>query len=189
MADNYLEKRMEDYRRGVIKPTSRRYHAALPSGKQIAAAPHNMLLCFNDMELCTALLNEFQGVAGLKAAFVADDMKYGGKLAQSTGALYVPVRSLGAEDTAKAVETVSARWGKVDLMITDTPGCVANTEIGKYIFMHAGSDDDPSRFEGKKDVREVILPGDNADFRAAASAVLLMLTPQAAMIGTISLKL
>ena len=96
MADNYLERRMEDYRSGKLSVRSP-HHA---HGKSHIAGSADL--------------------SGLRV-IVTDgraDSKEGSKLAQASGAQFHPVRDTASADAlSAAVSHVTNRWGGVDVII------------------------------------------------------------------------
>lgn len=188
MADNYLEKRMDDYRRGVNKTSSRRYHNNTPSNKLIAVAPQRMMLLIEDKELLAALLSEFAGVTELKVAFAGSDSKEGNRLAQACGALFVGVKGYDCHCIGEARDVIAQRWGGIDTVITDRPDCAGLPEIRRTILYAANkSDISDSGTDTKGNVAKVILPEAPYDCRSIAKMTMLLLTPQAAVISTIEM--
>lgn len=186
MADNYLEKRMEDYRRGVNKATSRRYHNNTPSNKLIAVVPQRILLHIEDKELLAALLSEFAGVVELKMAFTGTDSKEGNRLAQASGALFAGAIDDGFQSVENAVAIVAKRWGGIDTVMTDRSDCAGLPGIEKTIlYVPNKSGISNNEAETIVNVTRVILPEAPYDFRSIAKMTMLLLTPQAAVINTI----
>ena len=130
MADNYLENKMDDYRRGVTAKSPRRScSGATAASAPISLTPHNIALFISAPGLLRALLTVFQGVSGQKVAFAGTDTREGSRLAQSTGSLFVPVRQLDTEGVRLIREEVARRWGAVDVIMTDCPDCILNASV------------------------------------------------------------
>lgn len=119
MADNYLERRMEDYRSGKLSVRSP-HHA---HGKSHIAGSADLsglrVIVTDGLSSPTAsyivnnLLQE-----GCKVAFMGADSKEGSKLAQASGAQFHPVRDTASADAlSAAVSHVTNRWGGVDVII------------------------------------------------------------------------
>lgn len=147
MADNYLEKKMEDYRRGAA-PRTARGAGAVQQGKITLDFPRRIVL------VCAARPEEAP-VAGIVRALVAAgskvallcpgvDYKAGQHAAQTLGARFLPL----AADAALA-ETERA-WGRPDTYIAavDNPGVrgafLSAAEPGKARAIYLGEAAAPS---------------------------------------------
>ena len=89
MADNYLERRMEDLRSGRLAADTARMRAKTP-----ARNPHRLSVVFPEMRILVAdglsdfgkaLVKAFRSV-GMKVAFCATDATEGRRFAQESGA-------------------------------------------------------------------------------------------------------
>lgn len=110
VADNYLEKKMEDYRRGqtALPMSSHRKNknriglrvfvigGETPSGAQIV------------IELRKS---------GWRVAFTNPDIKSGRHLAQATGSQHHPISPSTTESLQHSFELISDHWGCLDLVI------------------------------------------------------------------------
>lgn len=114
MADNYLERKMEDYRKG----SPRHYTPKLtPAGRKpgmlcIPVEPRPVLIAAPDsrlLEELTRLLAE----AGCRVAVMCRQPAQGTALARQYGALYHPGDPEAAGDLAAACNTLQQRWGGV----------------------------------------------------------------------------
>lgn len=124
MADNYLERRMEDYRSG--RGGSRRLHASSRSGRLSLPYPHQYVLVLGgDTPAGRAVLEAFSH-SGATVAFTAS--ADGAALAQQTGARYYPMTA------ADAIADMTARGQRPDaLIVCDCPAPVS--EIGHLIII------------------------------------------------------
>lgn len=118
MADNYLEKKMEDYRRGVNSVSPRRSHVVASKGNGLLTEQLRVAIVISDVGLLNDILSEFQHHDNLKSAFVCNDMNTGSRLAQSTGSLFVPCKN-DAENNNYLFEIMAHRWGRTDVILTD----------------------------------------------------------------------
>lgn len=117
MADNYLEKKMDEYRRGMaVKPTRRHL---TPSGNR----PGTVSMKIEALRvLVTDAANDFSAAivrrlreVGCRVAFVSADDKAGRTLAQATGSRYYPSSFVNS-----AVADLTDAWGGLDaVIITD----------------------------------------------------------------------
>ncbi len=83
MADNYLERQMEDYRAGRLSTS-----AVVPSRRRDLTAWVDIA---PDPDLTVDVVSSLR-MAGVRVAFTLDDMRRGNEVAQSTGARYYPRR-------------------------------------------------------------------------------------------------
>lgn len=135
MADNYLEKKMDDYRRGNNNSLPRR-RSSFSSGN-LPALPivaHRIALIVENQSLLEALLAAFQQIGGLKTAFVGADYRQGNLLAQTRGALFVRIPAFSPEASTQLFAETATRWGGVDAIISDKVNCLTET-IERQIFI------------------------------------------------------
>lgn len=200
MADNYLENKMDDYRRGVTAKAPRRScSAAVATPSPISIPPHNITLFISTPVLLRALLSVFHGLPGLKVAFAATDAREGNKLAQSTGSMFVPVRQL---DTAAAVRLqaeATRRWGGADIIMTDRPDCISSASLSAaditvpapktviFNFCTHASATGALSDSGSTDII-INIPAPAGDLLPVARVALLLLSPQAGPISGITLQ-
>lgn len=117
MADNYLEKRMDDYRRGA-----KTYRPKLtPTGHKVGEVtlrftPKRILVTMPLSPITEAVIREFTAV-GCKVAFFSEDKKEGNKMAQSTGSRCFPVRIQDTGRVSEAVDALVHDWGDIDILI------------------------------------------------------------------------
>ncbi len=109
MADNYLENRMEEYRRR--RPAAAHYTPAYRSpGAELPMCGVRVLVDAGMEapvpELVAALVN-----AGCRVAFRCSDAASGNRLAQATGARALPL------DRERAAQNLFRAWGGVDVLI------------------------------------------------------------------------
>lgn len=120
MADNYLERRMEDYRAGRLRTQSR------PPVKGSAAAPVPELAAMRVFLLTPSVSSSPRAEAlvrllrsqGCRVAFTDTDAAAGNRLAQATGAQCHPVDCADEEAVARSREIIIRRWGGIDATIT-----------------------------------------------------------------------
>lgn len=117
MADNYLEKKMEEYRSGALSRTNVRRKPI--SGEQSGSVRMKIdmlrvIVTDGAGEYAPAIIGRLRE-AGCKVAFRSDDEKGGRALAQKSGARFYPASFTGcvAADLTKV-------WGGVDaVVVTD----------------------------------------------------------------------
>lgn len=199
MADNYLENKMDDYRRGVTAKTSRRSSSCAASiSSPISLPPHNIILFISTPGLLSAILDVFHGIQGMKVAFAATDAREGSKLAQSTGSMFVPVRQLDAAAVVQLHKEATRRWNAVDVIMTDCPDCVhsacsitaarAIVPAPKTIVFNFFARSGEVMAMDSSDV-VINIRANGADFHPVARAAMLLLSSQAAPISAMTLQL
>lgn len=115
MADNYLEKRMEDYRRSGGGGHAKQ-HGVGRQGMvcEKIVLPRIMLLADLQNRPDAADIVTRMAVAGCKVAFTHPNFTQGQKMAQRTSGLFVP-----NANAVSLYETMRERWGGVDMIIFD----------------------------------------------------------------------
>lgn len=111
MADNYLERRMEDYRSGKL--------SSVRMSSVSVKRPSMSLRVFvlgGDTELGIRNVNNFRK-SNWKVAFTNPDLKSGRFLAQSTGAQHHPIALNNAELLLNSLKKVIELWGAIDLVV------------------------------------------------------------------------
>lgn len=117
MADNYLERRMEDYRSGRLAGNAPRKPSASPSPASeplLADARVFIITRSASASPRTAALIRLLRSQGCRVAFTDADSAAGNALAQATGAQCHPVDCTdpAALDRSRAI--IVRRWGGID---------------------------------------------------------------------------
>lgn len=115
MADNYLERRMEDYRSGrlaVKKPVRpARTRGGGDSGVMtLEFPPMNVLVSTPILSPLSEALVRMARTLGARVAVLSDDRAGGARVAQECGARFYPSLPL-----AEVLADLAARWGGVDV--------------------------------------------------------------------------
>lgn len=191
MADNYLEKKMDDYRRGISAMPRRSYAHTTRTDNILPVTPQRVALIINDYDLLRALLGASQRVPGLKVAFTGSDYRDGNRLAQAHGALFVHCPDTVTGRFTPLYDVVGNRWGGIDVVITDLTDCNLATKVAKTIFLDSGNSfransEAPASTSNPGVTRIKISPA-TSDPAAVAAVALLMLSPFAAPISTVTL--
>ncbi len=119
MADNFLERRMEDYRSGKLSAHST-HHPGRKSSTDAAPALAGLRVIVTDglSEPLTSRIVKKLLEEGCKVAFMGTDSKEGARFAQASGAQFHPVKDTASADAlSAAVGYVRNRWGEVDVII------------------------------------------------------------------------
>ncbi|MDO4319028.1 MAG: hypothetical protein Q4C34_00495 [Bacteroidales bacterium] len=127
MADNYLEKRMDDYARGRVSgPHARRTSGPRPGTAVIKYPLLTVALSDADSGDADAIVSMFVS-AGCKVVFTAADATRGRDIAQSRGGRFYP----GGAD--EAVTDMASRGEKADVVIAcgtgGWPGCARRIRL------------------------------------------------------------
>lgn len=122
MADNYLERKMEEYRSGSLgRRTVRSVSSTvLPKGKIAVDFPQRTVIVVGECDVISrGIVSRFVS-AGCKTAFCSVDRKAGATLAQSFGARFYPVRNIDRESFVEMVDDVTSHWGRPDTLIVNS---------------------------------------------------------------------
>lgn len=185
MADNYLEKKMEDYRRGVNNMSPRRSHNPVSKAAGLFPEQLRIALVINDMGLLEKLLCEFQHYGNLKTAFTCNDPKAGSRLAQSTSSLFVPYRNGNACENP-VTDIMSQRWGGTDAIVTDNEDFAKSHPEIRVIKLCHGSPE-PSA-ANPDNMTKVYCADYNTDLSALARLMPLLLLSPASIIAAVTVK-
>lgn len=190
MADNYLEKKMDDYRRGVNAKAPRRSYINPAAPRCLTVEPQRIAAVISDDALLQALLPLLQGLPGVKVAFAGSDGRAGSHLAQSSGALFVPVTAHDESALAKVISETVKRWDGVDTLLTDIPPLVSTVTMTKVVMIDftAAAGGAESQGNGHRNMTVINAPAGYRDMKAIAQAILLMLTTPAVAVSAVILR-
>lgn len=100
MADNYLENKMDEHRRAGVRPTVSRAARTAPSVTLRLACRH--ILVDNVRHEAAPAIMSHLSATGATVTFIDDDAAFGTRLAQSTGARFIPMTDSLEDAVAKA---------------------------------------------------------------------------------------
>ena len=135
MADNYLEKKMEEYRSGALsKPAARRLS---PTGERPGTVSFRIdqlrvLVTDASDDVGRAVVRKLRG-AGCRVAFVSPDIKDGRTLSQATGSRFYPVPV--AHDI---MADITEAWGGLDALVViggDIPSDIPTGGLRRIIIL------------------------------------------------------
>ncbi len=120
MADNYLEKKMEEHLKGGPRQRVRRLS---PSGNRpgkltVDFPPRRVYVTGGASGIGAAIVKAFCD-AGCKVAFCDIDPKAGAATAQKSGAQFHPVDVTDTKALEASVRRVQEQWGAIDVMINN----------------------------------------------------------------------
>ncbi len=151
MADNYLEKKMEEHRQGGVSSVKRRF---TPSGQKPGYAcfrigePVVFVKGFDAAPSTVASVVRAFRNAGCRVAFTSADIKTGRAFAQSSGARHYPVVK-GVE------EKITTDYGVANFTVEVEERCLLFCTCGKTVRIQADCDCPSEIFDEK--VGEVCL--------------------------------
>lgn len=123
MADNYLEKRMEEYRAGKLSRPVSHHVRSTPS------SPFEGLRVYitrGTTPIGQALIKAFRA-KGCRVAFCDDNPRAGAAVAQATGSQFHPLDLNDPGAVERSMKTVVGRWGGIDVLINTDPDTVETT--------------------------------------------------------------
>lgn len=136
MADNYLERKMEEYRSGksqqrIVKRTPR---GAKPGTINIKFPSRRVFVTGGAKGIGRAIVESFRN-ADCRVAFCDTDSKAGAATAQVTGAQFYPVDVTDANALDACVERIIKAWGDIDVIVN-------NVGVGNFAPLTETSIDD-----------------------------------------------
>lgn len=119
MADNYLERKMEDMRNGLrSRPTSGRGLSGSRKGcVQFPFPPRKVMLVGIGHELALPMIRAFSK-SGSKVAFIDSDKEHGTLFARNEGVRFHHLAGDGDSEIEKAFNEIIKAWRDVDIIIT-----------------------------------------------------------------------
>lgn len=124
MADNYLERKMEEYRSGKLSARVKSgVSRSLPKGKiAVDFPPRTVILAAAAIgPVCRAVVKSFID-AGCRVALVSARHKEATELARSFGARFYPVAGFSPASIDSVVEDVTSHWNIPDTFISVSDG-------------------------------------------------------------------
>lgn len=125
MADNYLERKMEDYQKGKGSSTKRRQPsaAAKPGVLSVKFPPRRVFVTGGASGIGRAIVEAFRK-ADCRVAFCDIDLKAGAATAQATGAQFHPVDVRNVEALEACMARLLESWGDIDVIVNNVGlGC------------------------------------------------------------------
>lgn len=191
MADNYLEKKMEDYRRGNLNRLPRQ-RSSMGSGNVpvLPVQSQRIALVVRNRVVREALLVAFQQIGGLKVAFLGSDYREGNVLAQKYGALFVGGSVSDSMDGLLA--QASKRWGGIDVVVADDESCL-NDVAEKQVLINFETnqtqiDNNSRNVNTTSNIIEVVVPFADFSADAIAKSIVMILTTPPKLVFTLKLS-
>lgn len=128
MADNYLERRMDDYRSGRLnKPVRTAKHNKSASAAEVQPLTGQRVFIkvpsASASPRAIAMITLLRS-AGCRVAFTDSDITAGNRLAQSTGAQCHPVDIADEVAVARSEAALKSHWGDIDITVDFTRECI-----------------------------------------------------------------
>lgn len=121
MADNYLERKMEEYQasKGSKKRVVRRMPAGTPHGTMsVKFTPCRVYVTGGARGIGRAIVEAFRN-AGCRVAFCDVDDRQGALTAQATGAQFHPVDVRNVQRLEASLTRVAEAWGDIDVIVNN----------------------------------------------------------------------
>lgn len=184
MADNYLENKMDEHRRAGVRPTVSRAARTAPSVTLRLACRH--ILVDNVRHEAVPALMSRLSATGATVTFIDDDAAFGTRLAQSTGARFIPLTGSLEDTIAKAtadrgpVEAIIACGG----LTSDIPHLLDLTKADNLLILG------PADFTAiPATVRANALNPTNLTVAQTASLALYLLTRDATTLKSVTIEI
>lgn len=125
MADNYLENKMEEHRRGTSAAPRRLSPTGQRPGMLTVKFPRRNVLVIDNTAYLSATAIKTLASAGCQVSFCGTERRAGTMLAQSSASRFYPVESFNESHLRHVVTDIIKLKGSVDAVIT--PAAAAET--------------------------------------------------------------
>lgn len=116
MADNYLERRMNDYREGRNTPSAQARRATITATTKSQPA---IFIIGGETADGLKHITYFRN-RDWRVAFTHPDTAEGRRLAQSSGAQHHPIDPSDLEQLQRSIDHIMKHWGHLDLILNFT---------------------------------------------------------------------
>ena len=136
MADNYLERKMEDYRsgKGATSKVKRVSSGAKPGEISVKFPPRRVFVTGGASGIGRAIVEAFRK-ADCRVAFCDIDSKAGAATAQATGAQFHPVDVRDVDALEACMARLLDAWGDIDVIVN-------NVGVGNFVPLIESTIDD-----------------------------------------------
>ena len=136
MADNYLERKMEDYRsgKGATSKVKRVSSGAKPGEISVKFPPRRVFVTGGASGIGRAIVEAFRK-ADCRVAFCDIDSKAGAATAQATGAQFHPVDVRDVDALEACLARLLDAWGDIDVIVN-------NVGVGNFVPLIESTIDD-----------------------------------------------
>lgn len=184
MADNYLENKMDEHRRAGVRPTVSRAARTAPSVTLRLACRH-IIVDNVRHEAAPAIMSRLSAT-GATVTFIDDDTAFGTRLAQSTGARFIPLTDSLEDAIAKATDD----RGPIEAMIAcgdfrpEAQHMLELTSVSNLIIL--GTDDLTTL---PAETRAIALNPNALNLAQTASLALYLLTRDATSLKSVTIEI
>lgn len=179
MADNYLERKMEEHRNGGAFPKRRLTPKGTPMGKALIDFPPLRVFVVGGAAGHGATAVKAFCDAGCRVAFCDLDHKAGSATAQRCGAQFHPISSEDA--IISSMERVENAWGPIELVISTCAMPIPHAHgLRRAIFLQQGKSTLPPSEMPNANV--IAIPDNGLDEKALTAILLLLSCPAASAI-------
>lgn len=116
MADNYLEKRMDDYRSGKLSPSSRHSAGVTSRSVKSALSQLRVMVTGGASGIGLAIVKAFRA-EGCRVASIDIDRVNGTRSSQANGSRFYCLDVSDPTAIASAMEDIFTRWGDIDVIV------------------------------------------------------------------------
>ena len=117
MADNYLERRMEEYRNGTLAQSLRRSVAMTRKRSKSRYEALRVLVVSPSLNADAEKLIRTFAARRCRISFASDSRAAGNALAQSCGARFYPTDEMSDKAIANTAESAAKHYGRLDAII------------------------------------------------------------------------
>ena len=122
MADNYLEKRMDDYRNGRLH-VKKSAASSSTGSRRSPLAGKRVLVTGGANGIGRAIVAAFRNV-GCRVAIFDSDCRHGNEVAQQTGSRFYPCDLAVTGQIANRMQQLFDDWGDLDIIINNAAECL-----------------------------------------------------------------
>lgn len=181
MADNYLEKKMEEHRRGVQpRPKHYSYTGQTPGKLTISFTRQPVFIIYDGAELTQCAVESF-AAAGCPVAFTGTNRNSGKELAQRTGSRFCPSESLDFSEIVRHFNLFSEAKGAVAVVVCDeiyhdiARRLITHAAYSAYLVLICDKDRDIEKLNHIEGINTLSIRK-GADLKAVKSLLPLLLT-------------
>lgn len=179
MADNYIERKMEEHCRGSAPFKRKLTPAGQRPGKVLIDFPPINAYVIDGASGYGALAVKTLCDAGCRVAFCAVDAKLGAATAQRCGAQFHPVASITPSAIIASMDRVENQWGPIGLIVdcgSDAAILQSCRDNARILRLVADSCVNSSSIGN---ANTIVLPSEGIDDRGVSTLILLLSSPAA----------
>ena len=164
MADNYLERRMDDYRSGKLAPKNNTQRRATSARRIFPLENRRVLVTGGASGIGREIVRAFRDQQ-CRVAIFDNNNAAGSKTAQQTGARFYPCDLADIGALGKMIGSLLEDWGDIDIVINNAAECLfkplAETDASEFSHTLAVNLTAPFEIARRLAVHRLSLPEDN----------------------------